>query len=121
MPIRESPQESNFQRLGISRLNTPYLSDSSKRLTEKGLNGCSAHLLPPGSVVISSRAPIGYVALPTVPFCTNQGCKTIKLKSGFHSEFAYYNVLFNIEKLKRLGEGTTFAEISKTTLATVAL
>ena len=84
----------------LSRLNTPYLSDSSKRITEKGLSGCSAHLLPAGSVVLSSRAPIGYVALPTVPFCTNQGCKTIKLKNGFHSEFVYYNVLFNIEKLK---------------------
>jgi type I restriction enzyme S subunit len=56
-----------------------------------------------------------------VPFCTNQGCKTIKLKSAFHSEFSYYNVVFNIEKLKKLGEGTTFAEISKTALATVEL
>lgn len=105
----------------LSRLKTPYLNDSSKRITEKGLSGCSAHLLPAGSVVLSSRAPIGYVALPTVPFCTNQGCKTIKLKNGFHSEFVYYNVLFNIEKVKNLGEGTTFAEISKAALATVAL
>jgi type I restriction enzyme, S subunit len=105
----------------LSRLNTPYLSDSSKRITEKGLNGCSAHLLPAGSVVMSSRAPIGYVALPTVPFCTNQGCKTIKLKNGFHSVFAYYNVLFNIDKVKNLGEGTTFAEISKAALSTVEL
>lgn len=105
----------------LSRLKTPYLSESSKRITEKGLNGCSAHLLPPGSVVMSSRAPIGYVALPTVPFCTNQGCKTIKLKSIFHSEFAYYNIIFNINKIKKLGEGTTFAEISKAALATVEL
>jgi type I restriction enzyme S subunit len=105
----------------LSRLNTPYLSDSSKRITEKGLNGCSARLLPAGSLVISSRAPIGYVALPTVPFCTNQGCKTIKLKSAYHPEFAYYNVLFNIGKVKSLGEGTTFAEISKRALSTVEL
>jgi type I restriction enzyme, S subunit len=105
----------------LSRLKTPYISDSSKRITDKGLNGCSAHLLPPGSVVISSRAPIGYVALPTVPFCTNQGCKTIKLKSGFSSPFAYYNVLFNIDKIKNLGEGTTFAEISKAALSSVEL
>jgi type I restriction enzyme S subunit len=105
----------------LSRLNSPYLNDSSKRITEKGLNGCSAHLLPAGSLVMSSRAPIGYVALPTVPFCTNQGCKSIKLKSAFHSEFAYYNVLFNIDKVKNLGEGTTFAEISKAALSTVEL
>jgi type I restriction enzyme S subunit len=105
----------------LSRLNTPYLSDASKRITEKGLTGCSTHLLPAGSVVMSSRAPIGYIAIPTVPFCTNQGCKSIKLKSAFHSEFAYYNILFNIDKIKALGEGTTFAEISKTALSTVEL
>src|ERR1700733_3684386 len=91
----------------LSKLTTPYLSNSSKRITEKGLKGCSAYLLPPGSVVISSRAPIGYVALTTVPSCTNQGCKTVKPKNGFDSEFVYYNVLFNVDKLKKLGEGTT--------------
>ena len=47
--------------------------------------------------------------------------KTIKLKSGFHPEFTYYNVLFNIDKVKNLGEGTTFAEISKAALSTVEL
>jgi type I restriction enzyme S subunit len=70
---------------------------------------------------MSSRAPIGYVALPTVFFCTNQGCKTIRLKSDIHSEFAYYNALFHIDKVKRLGEGTTFAEISKAALSAVKL
>ena len=105
----------------LSRLNTPYLSDSAKRITMKGLDGCSAHLLPAGSIVMSSRAPIGYVAIPTVDFCTNQGCKSIQLKDNFTSEFTYYNILFNIAKVKNLGEGTTFAEISKTALSKVEL
>jgi type I restriction enzyme S subunit len=105
----------------LSRLRTPYLRESSKRITEKGLSGCSAHLLSAGNVVMSSRAPIGYVALPTVPFCTNQGCKSIDLKNVFHPEFVYYNILFNIDKVKRLGEGTTFAEISKSALSGVEL
>lgn len=107
--------------IDLSKLITPYIDDSVNRITEKGLKGCSAQLLPAGSIVMSSRAPIGYVAIPTVPFCTNQGCKTIKLKRAFHPEFAYYNVLFNIDKVKNLGEGTTFAEISKTALSTVEL
>jgi len=105
----------------LSKLKTPYLCDSGKMITEKGLKSCSAQLLPAGSLVMSSRAPIGYVALPTVQFCTNQGCKTIKLKGKFHPEFTYYNVLFNIDKVKNLGEGTTFAEISKASLSTVEL
>ena len=100
----------------LSRLNTPYLHDSAKHITERGLRNCSARLLPPGSIVLSSRAPIGYVAIPTVPFCTNQGCKSIELHDSYHSEFVYYAVTAAVPRLKRLGEGTTFAEISKSSL-----
>jgi type I restriction enzyme, S subunit len=105
----------------LSKLITPYLSDSAKRITEKGLNGCSANLLPARSIILSSRAPIGYVAIPSVEFCTNQGCKSIKLRKEFNTEFVYYNITFNIDKVKNLGEGTTFAEISKTALSTIEL
>ena len=101
----------------LSRLNTPYLHDSAKHITERGLRNCSARLLPPDSIAISSRAPIGYVAIPTVPFCTNQGCKSIALHNSYHSEFVYYAVTAAVPRLKRLGEGTTFAEISKSSLA----
>ena len=101
----------------LSRLNTPYLHDSAKHITERGLRNCSARLLPPDSIVLSSRAPIGYVAIPTVPFCTNQGCKSIGLHNSYHSEFVYYAVTAAVPRLKRLGEGTTFAEISKSSLA----
>ena len=101
----------------LSRLNTPYLHDSAKHITARGLRNCSARLLPPSSIVLSSRAPIGYVAIPTVPFCTNQGCKSIALHNSYHSEFVYYAVTAAVPRLKRLGEGTTFAEISKSSLA----
>ncbi|MFC5527521.1 restriction endonuclease subunit S [Rhodanobacter ginsengisoli] len=103
----------------LSRLNTPYLYDSAKHITERGLRNCSAPLLPAGSIVLSSRAPIGYVAIPTAPFCTNQGCKSIALHDSYHSEFIYYAVTAIVPRLKQLGEGTTFAEISKSSLAKV--
>ena len=103
----------------LSKLHTPYLMDSAKKITAKGLKSCSARLLPSRSIVISSRAPIGYSAISSVEFCTNQGCKSIKLKDDFDPEFTYYNILFNIDKVKNLGEGTTFAEISKATLSNV--
>ncbi|QQO55195.1 MAG: hypothetical protein N838_19420 [Thiohalocapsa sp. PB-PSB1] len=105
----------------VSRLRSPYLFGSAKTLSEKGLNSCSAQLLPGRSIVMSSRAPIGYVAIPVMDFCTNQGCKSIKLKQGYDPEFAYYSILHNIDAIKNRGEGTTFAEISKTALASVAL
>lgn len=105
----------------LSKLNGPYLDSSAKRITLKGLKNCSAQLLPAGSIVISSRAPIGYVAIPRIDYCTNQGCKSIRLKSGYDSIFSYYNIVFHIDKLKILGEGTTFAEISKTTMASIEI
>lgn len=105
----------------LSKLQTPFLSESAKKITKRGLKNSSTHLLPARSVTISSRAPIGYVAVPVVDFCTNQGCKSIKLYPEYHSEYVYYNILFNVEKLKNLGEGTTFAEISKTTFSAVEM
>jgi type I restriction enzyme, S subunit len=105
----------------LSKLRTPYLTDSRSRITAKGLVSCSTHRLPARSVVISSRAPIGYVGIPTVAFCTNQGCKSIELKSNYNSEFTYYNILFRVDEIRRAGEGTTFAEISKSALANIEL
>jgi len=105
----------------LSKQRTAYLNDSGQRITSKGLASCSAHILQPGSVVLSSRAPIGYVTLPTVPFCTNQGCKSIQPKKSIDSHFLYYTLLFNVEKIKRVGEGTTFAEISKTSLSGIVI
>ena len=95
--------------------------NSYKKITAKGLNASSGTLLPPGCVVISSRAPIGYVALSAISFCTNQGCKVLKPNTEYSSEFCYYNILFNVGKLRALGEGTTFAEISKAAVSAVKL
>ncbi len=105
----------------LSQLNTPYLKTSGKKITLEGLKSCSAHILPSGSIILSSRAPIGYIAISTVEFCTNQGCKSFNLKEQYNSEFVYYNLNFNINKIKSLGEGTTFAEISKTALGKVEI
>lgn len=105
----------------LSKLTTSYLANSEKRITMKGLNNYSLSLLPAGSIIISSRAPIGYIAISKVSFCTNQGCKSINLKEEFTPEFVYYNMLFNIHRIKRLGEGTTFTEISKDALSAVQL
>ena len=97
----------------LSKLRFAKLETSSKKITNEGLNNSSANLISKGSVIISSRAPIGYFAVPVIDFATNQGCKSIRLFDGNDSLFHYYNFLFNVEVFKRRGEGTTFAEISK--------
>ncbi len=105
----------------LSKLCMPYLDTSAKLITDKGLKSCSARILPPRSVTISSRAPIGYVAIPTVKFCTNQGCKSIQLYPDFDPEYVYYNICFFVDALRNVGEGTIFSEVSKSALAKVEM
>lgn len=71
--------------------------------------------------MISSRAPIGYLALTKTNFCTNQGCKSIAFNEDQEPEFHYYNLLFRITAIREKGEGTTFAEISKTDLSRISV
>ena len=97
----------------LSKLNYAPLETSGRKITKLGLNNSSANLIKAGSVVMSSRAPIGYFAIPNIEFSTNQGCKSIELKTNNDSLFFYYLFKFNIDTFKNKGEGTTFAEISK--------
>lgn len=97
----------------LSKLSSPYLLQSERNISDKGLDSCSAQLVPAGNLVLSSRAPIGYFAIPQVDFTTNQGCKSIVFEVNQHPLFHYYNFNFLINRFKEKGEGTTFAEISK--------
>ncbi len=103
----------------LSGLRSRHLTTTERTLTELGLANSAARLLPPRSLVISSRAPIGHMALPLVSFCTNQGCKTIEFFDGQDPDFHYYNLRFWVRRLHDKGEGTTFSEISKKALEAV--
>jgi type I restriction enzyme, S subunit len=97
----------------LSKIKFANIKTSKRKISNSGLKSSSANLIPKGSIVLSSRAPIGYFAVPSVDFSTNQGCKSIKLYPEQDAYFHYYNLLFNVDKFKSKGEGTTFAEISK--------
>ena len=97
----------------LSKTNTPFIQDSERKISELGLQNCSAQIIPGGNLVISYRAPIGYLAIVNSDFTTNQGCKSIVFNSEHCPLFHYYNFLFRINEFKKMGEGTTFAEISK--------
>lgn len=103
----------------LSGLRSRHLLATERTLTELGLATSAAHLLPPRSLVISSRAPIGHMVLPLVSFCTNQGCKTIDFFEGQNPDFHYYNLRFWVRRLHEKGEGTTFSEISKKALEAI--
>ena len=63
--------------------NKKYISKGKKSISELGLNNSSAKLLPKDSVLFSSRAPIGYLAINKTPLSTNQGFKSLVLKKGY--------------------------------------
>ena len=59
----------------MGKRRSPYISQTGRTITDEGLQNSSARLLPPHSVILSSRAPIGYLVINTDPMATNQGCK----------------------------------------------
>lgn len=97
----------------LSMAKYKYVNGGSRTLTEEGLKNSSAKILPKGTVIFSSRAPIGYVAITEKEATTNQGCKGIICQDGLLlNEYLYYWLKNNREKIEGLAGGSTFKEIS---------
>lgn len=90
-----------------------FIEFGERNISEQGLNSCSAKMLPKGSILFSSRAPIGYVAIAHTSLCTNQGFKSfVPDTEKMDSMFSYYLLKHNSENIANLGSGTTFMEVS---------
>ena len=100
----------------LSNYSDRYISRGERNITEKGLNGCSTQLMPRHSVLFTSRAPIGYIAIANNEVCTNQGFKSVVPNEQTDYLFLYYLLKFNKEKIEGLGSGTTFKEVSGSTM-----
>jgi type I restriction enzyme S subunit len=98
-----------------------YVSRGERNLSRKGLASCSAKLLPEGTVLLSSRAPIGYAAIAKNPIATNQGFRNLVIKPGYEPEFVYYWLMAHVEELKRHASGSTFRELSGSALARITI
>lgn len=90
--------------------DTGTISHGERLITKYGYNSCGTTLLPIGSIVISSRAPIGKINITTAELCTNQGCKSL-IRTGDNRYF-YYLFLAGQHELSLRGRGTTFLELS---------
>ena len=97
----------------LGRLQKAEILDSERHITQKGFDSCGLELVPEGTVILSSRAPIGHLGIASVPLCTNQGCKSLVPREKIDSKFLYFALKYMIPELQRLGSGTTFAEVSK--------
>ncbi|TGC09448.1 restriction endonuclease subunit S [Methanolobus halotolerans] len=89
-----------------------YVSKGRRDITELGLKNSSAQLMPAGTVLFSSRAPIGYVAIAQNDICTNQGFKSCVPHKMEMNEYIYYFLKFAVEEIENAASGTTFKEIS---------
>ncbi len=105
----------------LAGLNGRFIKKGERNITETGLKSCSAKLMPKHSILFSSRAPIGYVAIAEQEMCTNQGFKSIVPNDNTDYMFLYYLLKYNKNKIESLGSGTTFKEISGKVMGNVTV
>jgi type I restriction enzyme S subunit len=102
--------------LGVRELRT-----TGRSITQGGYESCGTSLVPAGSLIVSTRAPIGSLALASVAMCFNQGCRGLVPGEGVSGRFLYYALSAFAPVLQVYGEGTTFKELSASSLADLAL
>ena len=103
----------------LSTFSGRYICCGERNITEAGLKSCSAQMIPSHSVLFSSRAPIGYIAIAQNAVCTNQGFKSVVPKEGTDYLFLYYLLKYNKGKIEHMGSGTTFKEVSGNTMKNI--
>ena len=96
---------------------TPYIAETARTITRTGLANCSARQVPVGAVIMSSRAPIGHLAIPEIPMAFNQGCRGLIPNETLDTKYLYYFLWFSRDALNELGTGATFTELSSGALA----
>jgi type I restriction enzyme S subunit len=96
----------------LSRLDGFNIEGSLRRITEAGLASCGTSLVPAGSIILSTRAPIGSLGMAIAPLCTNQGCKALVPMEFQDPRFAAYVLSVAGPALNVRGKGTTFLELS---------
>jgi Restriction endonuclease S subunits len=95
----------------LSKLSGFEIRGSLRRITEAGLDSCGTSLVPPGSLILSTRAPIGSLGLATSHVCTNQGCKALVPRAEQRARFVAYALSIAGAALNVRGRGTTFLEL----------
>lgn len=106
--------------IDLGRLNGARISETQRTLTAKGLRTGSS-LVPAGSLIVSTRAPIGYVVETTIPMAFNQGCRGLVPRTELDVRFFRYQLAVSASQLQSRGQGSTFVELSTDGLASLPL
>jgi type I restriction enzyme S subunit len=105
----------------LSTFQGRFISRGERNITTEGLKNSSARLMPPHSVLFTSRAPIGYVAIAENEVCTNQGFKSIVPNPDTDYLFLYYLLVHNRDRIENMGSGTTFKEVSGSVMKQISV
>ncbi|WP_438834236.1 restriction endonuclease subunit S [Aeromonas oralensis] len=105
----------------LSGSQEKVMLDTERKITTSGLNKITSGLLPVETVLMSSRAPIGYLTLTKIPLAINQGYIAIPSTKRLSQEYVLYWLSSSMEEIKGIAGGTTFAEISKKTFNNIPL
>ena len=97
----------------LSDQKQKFVYQGERNISQAGYNSCSTHLLPPNTILMSSRAPIGLLSIAKTELCTNQGFKSFVPKAENISTYLYYYLNIHIKQIEQLGTGTTFKEVSR--------
>ncbi len=96
-----------------------FISHGENDITELGLKNSSASIMPEGTVLFSSRAPIGYIAIASGEVTTNQGFKSVVPKPEIGTAYVYYFLKYNLPVIEGMASGSTFKEVSGSTMKNV--
>ncbi len=105
----------------MGKLTGHLVAETPRKITSEGLSRCSARLVPERSIIMSTRAPIGHLAINTVPMAFNQGCRGMVPAGCLDLKYLFYFLSANIVLLNDLGTGTTFKELSSGALKAVPI
>lgn len=105
----------------LSRHQNKTIFSGRRSITQAGFASCSTRMVPAGTILFTSRAPIGYAAIAAQPVCTNQGFKSLIPPSEISSDYLYWYMRYATDMVKSRASGTTFAEISGKAMATIPL
>lgn len=125
-PRRENPRYWNgtirwATPKDISRQANTILTETAEHISAEGLANCSARLLPPGTILFSSRAPIGLTAIAGLEMCTNQGFKSLIPRQEITSEYLFWTMRHLAPAIDARASGTTFKEVSKADMEDVEI
>ncbi|MBA3036289.1 MAG: hypothetical protein FP814_07320 [Desulfobacterium sp.] len=97
----------------LGNFHSIYIENTERKITQAGLDSCSTTLLPVGTILLTSRAPVGNLAIANKPLCTNQGFKSFIPKYDINSLYLYFAIKKIIPDIQKMSHGNTFTEITK--------